>query len=171
MKAATLALVIAVFATLGASRAQACECGWVQVKDGKRVWLETPPPLTADEVSGYRAVFEGTVKQLELDSIPTNSCQGCVTRDVVATFAVRKIWRAEVGSDYQVRTPWSGPACEYRFRLGEDYLVYVKEGTKDYNYGVDRCSRTKLLSDAQEELRVLQSVEPAAGVHEPRRDP
>jgi len=139
------------------SGAIACECGWVDVKTGKLDVSAPPPPLTQDEMSRYPTVFEGLVRRLDLDSIPHSSCEGCVTKDVVVTFTVSKVWRGKPVSEYQVRTPFGIPACEYRFRLGERYLVYVEEGGPDFNYGISRCSRTKLRSAATDELRLLEA--------------
>jgi hypothetical protein len=126
------------------------------MKDGKRVLTETPPLLTEDEFNRYPAVFEGTVKRIDRDFLASNTCTDCY-RDLVVSFAVSKVWRGQLGNEYKVRTPYGGPACEYHFEVGGTYLVYVKEGTKDFNYGVSRCSRTKLISAAADEVQLLYS--------------
>ena len=157
----------ALVAILVYSQAFPCECGWLQVKDGKRELVQTPPPLTIEEYASYPAVFRGTVKRL--DSEP--NCTDCEPETIVATFEVQKAWRGQIEKVYQVRTPGAGTACKYTFILGETYLVYVKEGTKAYNYGVDRCSRTKLVSAATEELGQLDLWKSTDVVNRQRRNP
>jgi hypothetical protein len=130
---------------------------------------DNAPPLTQEELAHYPYVFEGRVTRLDLDTVPNESCASCVTYDVVVTFAVSKVWRGKAMSEYRVRTPYGGPACEYEFRLGGTYLVYVETGGPDFNYGVSRCSRTKLRTAATEELRLLDTW--TVNSEERRRDP
>jgi len=166
MKSIGLAALVAILAY---SQAFPCECGWIQVKDGKRELAQTPPPLTIEEYGTYPVVFQGVVKRLDSELFP--SCTDCEPESIIATFEVQKAWRGQIEKVYQVRTPGAGPACKYTFIPGETYLVYVKQGTKAFNYGVSRCSRTKLVSGAAEELRQLDMWTSTDSVEKRRRDP
>ena len=149
-----LLVVVALLTLLGTSSSGACECGWVI---GGKLDVSAPaPPITAEEASRYIAIFTGTVKRLELELIPTNTCEGCATREVVAAFTVERVWGGEVSGEYRVRTPLEGTACGYKFQIGVTYVVYVEDSTREFPYGVTRCSRTKPARDAAVELQFLR---------------
>jgi hypothetical protein len=170
-KTLTVLGLLAVFAPVWLPPAFGCECGWVRIMDGKRVLSDIPPPLTYDEYLGYVAVFQGTVARLDIRRIPNHTCDGCVTEDVVVIFAVSKVWKGDVAIKYQVRTPRGGAACEFTFTPGVSYLVYVKEGSPDWNYGVTRCSRTKRSADGRDESVLLDGFQVSSQSGNGRRDP
>ena len=52
-----------------------------------------------------------------------------------------------------VTTPPTGGSCGFAFEEGEEYIVYAYDGANtDESYSVNICSRTALLSQAQEDL-------------------
>ncbi len=150
-------MVVLVISSI-ATAAFACECGWVSVVNGQRTMSSDPPPLSSFELKSYTAVFSGRVVRLDVERVRDKQCEGCFTEDVVVTFDVSAPWRGVRGHEYVVRTPRSTSACGYPFELDQEYLVYVKKGTRAFRYGVDLCSRTRKLVVASEEVRFLETL-------------
>ena len=119
------------------------------------------PPSEALEESAM--VFEGEVVSLRLYERPGGIWSSA--DPVTVEFEVRTIWK---GYDYQtfyLTTPRSDASCGFRFVVGEEYLVYSRNAVT-----VDICSRTSLLSEAEDDLEELgdgQSPTPGAAAPTP----
>ena len=127
-----------------------------------------PFPL-ANRLNSTDAIFSGkTVKVKFLDSPKQNSPEP----RIIVTFDVYRFWKGPVGKRfilYTVANKWS---CDgFGFREGSEYLVFAYNYTQESKidrlikfdfsafgkdiFGTSLCNGTKLLSDAQEELKEL----------------
>ncbi|TCP70668.1 hypothetical protein [Baia soyae] len=107
---------------------QACSC----VPSGD-------PIKEADKSS---AVFVGKVVKLEGDA-----------NQQIATLHVSKRWKGDLDPELTVYTALSGAACGFDFEMEKEYLVYATKENGHLTTTI--CSRTKLLSEAQADLDVL----------------
>jgi hypothetical protein len=129
---AACVVVLALLATLGSpSAARACSC--------------RPPPPPAEAREAAAAVFEGRVISIERGNPAGGPIR--VELAVVRTFA------SELSERVTVRTAGNGAACGFGFEQDESYLVYADE--HDGQLQVSLCSRTRPMSDATEDLKVL----------------
>ena len=69
------------------------------------------------------------------------------------SFRVSEVWKGPEPETLEVTTSRGGAACGYPFKEGQEYLVYAYG--KEEALKVDLCSQTRLLSRADEHLRVL----------------
>lgn len=110
--------------------AEACSCGGGL-------------PLSAD-VNGATAIFVGTVEAVT----------GSMPQPIVATFLVDKVYRGR--AERRAVVSGSGNSCDRAFGKGLTYLVYAQE-----HGGVLRthkCTRTRALSAAGEDVRYLDNL-------------
>lgn len=154
-------VLVAIGLTLAApAPARACSC------------MMSGPPCQATWTADV--VFAGIVRGIveiphETLGVPYRS--RLVTMDVEAGFVNAPSGRVDVV------TGLGGGDCGYSFENGRRYLVYAwKRGASGLSTGI--CSRTRLLSDAAEDLRYLKTIAAPAGgarvfgrIHEWRRDP
>lgn len=109
--------------------------------------VQPAPPKESLEHS--TAVFAGKVVDIDVPS-------GLVISSadpVKVTFEVLEIWK---GHDYKtlvLTTARDGASCGYSFKQNEEYIVYAYGEENKLSAGI--CSRTKLLTNAQEDLREL----------------
>ena len=83
---------------------------------------------------------------------------------LVAKFEVEHWWKGSADKETILITETTRDAdghtthsdCEYRFSDGERYLVYAYRGESGLETSV--CTRTKPLTDAQEDLKVLEKI-------------
>jgi len=92
-----------------------------------------------------RAIFSGRV--LEVTENPQ-------TYFVVVKFRIERLWKGNLSDEVTIITGHGGGDCGYRFEVGESYLVYAY-GSDENRLGTNICQRTKKLSDAREDLRIL----------------
>ena len=135
-----------------------CECWRVQEVGGELVPLPGEPPLEADELDRYAAIFRGR-------AIAVRAAVGRPYGDVEVVFAVRRVWQGPVSSTAIIRTNEYVTACGYEFVLGAEYLVYGDDLEDGGAPQVNSCSRTKLIVFADEEMSLLDhwctAAEPA----------
>lgn len=146
---------------LGCTReAGACSCT-----------MSGPP---CQEAWNADAVFAGTVNSIE----PTAGLPGAEPgyRFVAIRIDVEEPFLNIAARPVELVSLVSG-TCHYQFRAGETYLVYAWK-TNDGRLSTSICSRTRPLSEAEEDLRYLRSIPPAGGgarvygrVNEWQRDP
>jgi hypothetical protein len=131
-----MALVVLGLVALLPDCAYACSC-------------MVPRPVER-ELADSSAVFSGEV--IDVEKRPQVS---------TVTFRVSKLWKGKQQETRTVSTPSSDAACGYPFKEGREYLVYAhgkEESLKD-----NVCGRTKLLSEASADLRVLGDGETLGG--------
>ena len=142
-----LCIGAAVFALLGTARVGlACSC------------IEIPDPLKAMEQADF--VFSGTVTSINDDP----EGEGVF----VADFRIEQAWKGFDGEEaVTITQPFD--SCTFFFGApGESYLVYGSQGqlfgleepSEALFYQVNACSRTRLLSQASEDLEALGSPRP-----------
>ena len=134
--AKSLAAIALVF-TLS-DRAEACECFAIS-------------PCQA--LSLADTIFAGIVTDISPVVTPDGKS---ITGSVVTLVADRTFVGASAGTVI-LRAKLS--SCNFQFRTGERYLVYASRGS-DGSLDTSTCSRTKLLTDADEDLTFLTSLPP-----------
>lgn len=99
-----------------------------------------PPPNQA--LADATVVFSGQVTSIER-----------VKGRLNVTFRVDKQWKGEPAQSLIVQTAATTAMCGYPFKVGQIYLVYVNH--RQGRLQTNQCSRTSLLSQAAEDLSVL----------------
>lgn len=81
-------------------------------------------------------------------------------REVLSVrLAAEQVFRGDPGGrDVEVRTGFGDSDCGYRFEKGKQYLVYASRWEKDQKLYTGICSRTRLLSEAEEDLAYLRNL-------------
>jgi hypothetical protein len=135
--------------TLGFGRdAWACSCA-----------SSGPPCQGAFQVD---AIFAGTVRSIsplpDDDLPPLRPGEARMPRTVRVDFAEVHGFRGLQAATVSVLTAGSGPACGYAFKKGERYLVYARRQPDGKELVTGICSRTRLLAEADEDLRFLQTL-------------
>ncbi len=126
------------------SPAYACSC------------LRTPP-LESLETSA--AVFSGRV--IDIEGIPLPGPGVFSTfMPVKVTIQVSKVWKGPSDETLVIRTALEGASCGLgrTFMIGEEYLVYAYASGDGSELRAGLCSRTAQISNAQEDLAVLNRL-------------
>jgi len=149
MKKIVLILIIASFLLVNISTVFGCSC--------------VLPKASSEALKEATAVFAGKVVGIDAPS-------GLVISSadpVKVTFNVSKVWKGPTYKTLVITTARNGASCGYSFKEGEDYVVYAYGKETELSTGL--CSRTKLLSNAEEDLKELgYSVAPnSEGVKSP----
>src|ERR687894_156584 len=97
------------------------------------------------------AVFSGEVMNIEGGLSTRIFGMSVPSRRV--TLQVSEVWKGPQTETLELTTPRDGAACGYNFKERQEYLVYAYG--KQEALKVDLCSQTRLLSRADEHLRVL----------------
>ena len=101
------------------------------------------------ELSVSTVVFSGQVIQanrLEVKFKIERRWKGDLTDEVILLTGTKKI----------NEQTYSSSSCDYHFKLGEKYLVYAIGKMNELI--THACSRTKLLEQAQREVKILKTV-------------
>jgi hypothetical protein len=133
----SLAAIAVVFAL--SEPADACDCG-------------VPGPCQA--LSFADAVFTGVVTDIS----PVLTPDGNGVTGFVTTLAADRSFVGRTGTGTVILTAKLS-SCDFQFRVGERYLVYARRAS-DGSLIASSCSRTKLLTDADEDLAFLTSLSP-----------
>jgi hypothetical protein len=149
MRATRVGLIALSLLTLGVGRdAWACSCA-----------SSGPPCQGAFQVD---AIFAGTVRSIsplpDDDLPPLRPGEARMPRTVRVDFAEVHGFRGLQAATVSVLTAGSGPACGYAFKKGERYLVYARRQPDGKELVTGICSRTRLLAEADEDLRFLQTL-------------
>lgn len=140
MGAVSIALVLACLWLLGnPGQVHACSC--------------VPPGSPSEELDRFDAVFAGRVVSIQRSFDP-NAASNAPGDHTTVGFQASAVWKGAVPDDVQVATPPTGGACGFAFEEGAEYIVYARADA-DEDYTVDICSRTALLSEAQEDIDAL----------------
>jgi hypothetical protein len=109
--------------------------------------LPLPPAAAAERAD---AVFEARVEAVAADASSPDSFVGLVRYDL----EVLRVWKGELGPVAQVSTRASGVACGRSLTIGKVYILYASK-REDGELTDTMCSRTRLVSTADEDLAVL----------------
>jgi hypothetical protein len=94
---------------------------------------------------------------MEITSFTSDDEQLGGYKQRLVRFAVSQSYRGISGTTAETITGNGGGDCGYPFRVGESYLVYAYQNPKDNKLYAGICSRTRLLSEASEDLEYIQS--------------
>ncbi len=135
-------LAFAALLLLSARTASACTC------------VDAGPPCQA--YGAFAAVFSGRVIEIDSLTIEDGPLKGYSQK--LVRFAVNQSFRGISGTSVEAITGNGGGDCGYPFKVGESYLVYAYQDPKDNKLYAGICSRTRLLSEADEDLQYIQSL-------------
>jgi hypothetical protein len=93
------------------------------------------------------AVFSGKVSKIE----------DVGEHELAVTVEVASAWKGVAKEVIVVHTAKDGATCGYHFEKGKAYLIYAsgKEREKETILSASLCSRTRLLADADEDVKEL----------------
>ena len=124
-----------------------------------------PPGTPTEELEKSDAVFKGTVVELKVDTLRVQNAAMLFFR---VKFEVVAAWKGVDLGEVTLSTNFESAACGFPFKQGVDYLVYAF--SQNDSLSTNLCTRTKKLSEAQEDLDELGS--PAiVSVDEPQNSP
>ncbi len=114
-----------------------------------------PPDSPEKELERSAAVFSGKVIDIQDRNInfPTFSSAD----PLFVRFEVDLIWKGVTQSQVIASTMRDSASCGFEFIENNEYLVYATE--VDGELQVTMCSRTSLLSSAQDDIKVLGTGE------------
>jgi len=128
-------------------QAVACECG--------------SGGLPCENAFSVDAVFMGTAREVST----RQTADSPFRRQVVVVFTIERAFRGVQDALVEVTTGMGGGDCGYAFKVGERYVVYAYR-TNDGRLGTSTCSRTRLVSQAADDLAFLgQLPSPAVSGH------
>ena len=105
------------------------------------------PVSPSEELERSAAVFAGKVTSIrDPDGPDVLDSENHLT----IGFEVDTVWKGQAYETMYVTTSPAQSACGFEFVEGEEYIVYSHDGSSTY-----LCTRTRLLSAAQEDLEAL----------------
>ena len=106
-----------------------------------------------DSFNQAKAVFSGTVLSIR----DKEGFLGVDFSHREATIQVSETWKGTAVGVVTVATGRDDGDCGFVFQTGEKYLVYAYDASRDYQteLGTGICQRTKLLAQADEDLKML----------------
>ncbi len=111
-----------------------------------------------------------------MESLKKDSGRQVDYETLVVKFQVERWWKGEVTTEIILLTSetknsdgtGSNSGCDYSFKKGESYLIYANG--KGSQLRTDACSRTKLLTKAEVDLKILgEGKEPVEKKNEPNK--
>ena len=116
--------------------------------------MDSGPPCQAYWPAS--AVFTGQVIEVTTFTSDQENFRGHPQK--LIRFAVSQTFRGVSGITVEAITGNSGAECGFPFEVGRSYLVYAFSNPKSNKLHASICSRTRLLSDASEDLEYLQNL-------------
>lgn len=110
-----------------------------------------PQRPVSEEFENFSTIFSGKVI-----SVKTRR----YTKRV--TIKVEKSWKNSLPKTITLSTVAAGAMCGYSFTVGKRYLLYA-DGENSKNLSVSICSRTALLSNAKEDIEILNQLSKKRG--------
>jgi hypothetical protein len=120
-----------IFVLLGVYQIFACSCAI--------------SPLIEDEIKNADLVFTGTLMGSGIDN-----------QRAIETFSVAKVYKGASVEKIHLYVDLNMPCGKYSFEIGKSYLVFANK-QEDGTFFADICSRTKPLTDAADDLKVLNN--------------
>ena len=112
------------------------------------------PGTPSEELAKSASVFAAKVVSVK-EHEPFLKIMQSSTDPTTVEFAVSEVWKGPVGRTSSFSTARLGASCGFTFVEGKEYIVYSRDGAT-----VSLCSRTKLISDAEEDLDALGEGNP-----------
>jgi hypothetical protein len=101
------------------------------------------------------AVFAGTV----VGSGKITVDEGELKHDMrLVRLTVDQPIRGMKAAEVDVVTGWGGGDCGYEFKIGQRYLVYAYRDEKDQRLSTSICTRTRLLTEADDDFAFIRSM-------------
>ena len=105
------------------------------------------------------AVFSATVISKSVITVDTGIESFPKEQQIAVKLLVEDTFRGSLGgNDVEMLTGMGGGDCGYNFEKGKKYLVYASEYRGRLRAGI--CSRTRLLSEATEDLSYFRNLPP-----------
>ena len=108
-----------------------------------------------------KVVFVGKVISVEDPTGPAEQLQSRIydlVRPIKVHFTVERVYLGKKLNEIEIGTRTGGLEWGYEFKVGETYLVYAQESeTEQEVLIVKGCGRTRLITDATEDLRLLDA--------------
>lgn len=153
MRPVVLLLGILIVVSLASQTANACSCGG--------------PGAPCESYGAASAVFAGTVISTREGPRPKRGERSEVDWTPRAVkFSVEQPYLGVAGTEVEVFTGRGGGDCGYGFQIGQRYLVYAYRNQDKLTTSI--CTRTKLFSNATEDLAflgTLSSARPGVTIH------
>lgn len=108
------------------------------------------------------AIFTGTVSSQSIISVQRGEgTSRYTTQQVLVRLSVADVFRGEVvGPELEIVTGMGGGDCGYRFEVAKQYLIYASKSVNENRLYTGICSRTRLLSEASDDLKYFYSLPP-----------
>lgn len=151
MRSVVLLLGLLIITSLAGRTANACSCGG--------------SGAPCESFGTAAAVFAGTVISVRENPPPPKNAGNEVDwfPRRAFKFSVQQAYSGVAGTEVEVFTGGGGGDCGYQFQVGQRYLVYAFLYKERLQTGI--CSRTRLFSQATEDLAFLGTLSSArAGV-------
>lgn len=134
LPSALILLLIGLWASMNPQQVSACSC--------------VRPGSPSEELANSEAVFRGTVtsvREFERGDGTWSSMD-----PTTVEFDVTTVWKGSLHQTMAFTTARSSASCGFTFEEGVEYMVYSWDGS-----GVSLCSRTRSVSEAQDDLKEL----------------
>ena len=110
----------------------------------------TPPVSATEELEKSDAVFTGKVLEVITDTI---NAENTIFTFYKIKFEISAVWKGVNSEQVVISTSMQASVCGFLFEQGIEYIVYAfNDGT---SLSTNICTRTKKLSEAQEDLNEL----------------
>ncbi len=109
------------------------------------------------------AIFSGTVRsQSGISVVRGEGSNKYTIQEVLVRFQLGEVFRGELaGPEMEVVTGMGGGDCGYHFERDKKYLVYASRHGRENHLYTGICTRTRLLSEASEDLTYFHNLPPA----------
>jgi hypothetical protein len=157
MRLTTSLLLILIFLAAFERTGWACSCAGPEgpsaaYRSAKAVFLgtavESAPRTRKMEVSPISGKNAGQREMIEVEGYSF-------------TFEIVEAFKGIKGKSVKIATDPGGGMCGYYFEVGKEYLVYAYGASED-SLGTSICSRTRSVSDAQDDLALLRATKDGA---------
>jgi hypothetical protein len=119
-------------------------------------------PSVREALDDAKAVFVGKVISVADPTFPDDRLSTRVfnlERPLTVRFAVERVYLGAKTREIEVETKTGGLEWGYDFQVGEKYVVYAQDGgARVPGLIVKGCSRTRLVTEAMEDLRTLKDL-------------
>ena len=134
-----LLLVFGFILAAGAQTAKACSCSLPNLEQSEK-------ERVTESFKRASAVFVGKVESVTEVSASKKKVR----------LKVSRVFKGPKTDLVEVMTGKGGGDCGFPFRVDEEYLVFAYGGKNDTTFETNICTRTKLLENAESDLKLLK---------------